>query len=460
MKLNTFEKRFVYIAFHQVFTVALILCVYAYDYVLRINIKQSEMAYLILAFFSLIGSIAAVSGFTVTELHIIKKQKAKKGIDKWNLESVFVIGAICVLLLLWPMLTIRIEKFSLPGLLIAVGVITYMIDVIILLCYTTIVHRVVRKQLLADTFLYKFFHMLVNYEKGIGIYELSQKSKEQMKLKETLQQMAEGELEVSLELDEFHGQEKEMALAINEIQSGLKEAVEARMKEEKMKADLITNVSHDIKTPLTSIVNYVELLKREKFESKDAERYVRIISDKAQRLKTLTEDLVEISRISSGNIQLDMQKIDFKELSYQAGGEFNERFETNNLTIITKLTPQNVMIEADGRQLYRIVENLYSNAAKYSLENTNVYVELMIEDTMAVFHIKNIAKYNIDLPSGDYRDLTERFVRGEVSRTTEGSGLGLSIAKTLTTLMGGKFAIKVVRDMFMAQVKFPIKNSY
>lgn len=459
MKLTVFEKRFVYIAFHQVFTVALILCVYAYDYVLRIDMIQSEIGYLIMAFFSLIASIAAIAGFTVVEMHIIKKQKNKKGLDKWNFEAVIFSGLICVLLLLWPMLSIQVERFSLPGLLIAVGVITYMIDVVLLLCYTTILHRVVRRQLWTDTFLYKLCQMLINYEKGISLYELSQKAKEQLKLKETLQRMAEGEFDLSLESDEFHGQEKEMAVAINEIQSGLKEAVEARMKEEKMKADLITNVSHDIKTPLTSIVNYVELLKREKLESEEAERYVRIISDKAQRLKTLTEDLVEISRISSGNIQLDMHMIDFKELLYQAGGEFNERFETNNLTIITKLTPQEVLIEADGRQLYRIVENLYSNAAKYSLENTNIYVELMLEDTMAVFRIKNIAKYNIEVPSGDYKDLTERFVRGEISRTTEGSGLGLSIAKTLTTLMGGKFAIRVDRDMFMAQVKFPIKNN-
>ena len=459
MKLNIFEKRFIYIAFHQVFTVALFLCVYAYDYTLRIDIKQSEMGYLILAFISLIGSIATVSGFTVTEMHIIKKQIEKKGLDKWNLETVIFMGLFSVSLLLWPMLTIQIKNFSLPGLLIAVGVITYMIDVIILLCYSTIVHRVVRKQLLKDTFLYKLRQIFINYEQGMGFYELSQKAKEQLKLKETLQRMAEGELDISLVAEDFHGLEKEMALAINEIQNGLKDAVEARMKDEKMKADLITNVSHDIKTPLTSILNYVELLKREQLESEDAERYVRIISEKAQRLKTLTEDLVEISRISSGNIKLDMHVIDFKELLYQAGGEFNERFEKNNLTIITKLTPQEVMIEADGRQLYRIVENLYSNAAKYSLENTNIYVELMVEDTMAVFHIKNIAKYSIEVPNGDYKDLTERFVRGEISRTTEGSGLGLSIAKTLTMLMGGRFAIKVERDMFMAQVKFPIKNS-
>lgn len=459
MKLNSFEKRFVYIAFHQVFTVALVIGVYAYDYALRIDTKQNEMAYLILAFFSLLGSIAAVAGYTVAEMHIVKKQYRKKGLDQCHLETVCIGTINIILLLLWPLLAVDIEKFTLPGLLITVGVIAYIIDVVILLFYTTIVHRVISKQLLSHTFLYKYWQMLIHYEKGIGLRELSQKSKEQIKLKETLEKMAEGDLELALDINDFHGQEKEMALAINQIQNGLKEAVEARMKDEKMKADLITNVSHDIKTPLTSIVNYVELLKREQLESEEANRYVHIISDKAQRLKILTEDLVEISRISSGNIQLDMQVIDFKELLYQAGGEFNERFEACNLTIITKMSPQSVLIEADGRQLYRIIENLYSNAAKYSLENTTIYVELMIEDTTAVFHIKNIAKYNIEVPSGNYKDLTERFVRGEISRTTEGSGLGLSIAKTLTVLMGGEFAIRVDRDMFMAQIKFPVKNS-
>ena len=228
------------------------------------------------------------------------------------------------------------------------------------------------------------------------------------------------------------------------------------MKDEKMKADLITNISHDIKTPLTSIVNYVELLKREELHNEVADNYVRIISDKAQRLKTLTEDLVEVSRISSGNIQLEKQVIDLMELLYQTGGEFNEKFEMNNLTIITKMPSNPVYIEADGRQLYRVMENLYSNAAKYSLENTTVYVELMVEDTTVVFRMKNIAKYNIELPSGDYADLTERFVRGEISRTTEGSGLGLSIAKTLTVLMGGEFVIRVHRDRFLVQIEFSL----
>lgn len=458
MKISAWDKRFVYMAGHQVLTVVLTICVFAYDYLLRIQGEQNEIAYIIIGFSSLLGSIASLSGFTVTESHIILKKREKKGLDKVYIELVVLVGGSIVSFLFWLLLSIDVTQFTLPGLMISVGIMGYFIDAVLLICYNTIMHRIVKKQLKTDSFFYKCGQMLYNYEKGVGIYELSRKSQEQIRIRETLQRIAEGELDISLELQEFHGMEKEMAEAINRIQGGLRDAVEARMKDEKMKADLITNVSHDIKTPLTSIVNYVELLKREKLESETAMKYVHIISDKAQRLKTLTEDLVEVSRISSGNIQLDKQTIDFMELLYQTGGEFNEKFEEKNLTIITKMSAQSVYIEADGRQLYRVLENLYSNATKYSLENTTVYVELMVENTIAVFRIKNIAKYNIEVPHGDYSDLTERFVRGEISRTTEGSGLGLSIAKTLTVLMGGEFAIRVDRDMFMAQIKFPVKK--
>ena len=231
-------------------------------------------------------------------------------------------------------------------------------------------------------------------------------------------------------------------------------AVEERVKTERMKADLITNVSHDIKTPLTSIVNYVELLKRENLQNEKADNYIRILDEKSQRLKQLTEDLVEASKISSGNIKLDMQTLNMVELLYQTGGEFNERFESRNLTIITKLPNKPMMVKADGRQLYRTIENLYINAAKYALENTRVYVELVENSGKAVFTIKNISKNELPMDEEQASDLTERFVRGEVSRTTEGSGLGLSIAKNLTNLMGGEFKIEIDGDLFIATVSY------
>lgn len=232
-----------------------------------------------------------------------------------------------------------------------------------------------------------------------------------------------------------------------------------RIRNERMKADLITNVSHDIKTPLTSIVNYVDLLKRENLENENAQNYIRILDEKSQRLKQLTEDLVEASKISSGNVKLDMQRIDMVELIYQTGGEFNERFEARDLTIVTKLPKGPVMVEADGRQLYRAIENLYTNAAKYALEKTRVHVELEVEDGVAIFSIKNISKAPLPESMDGQNDLTERFVRGEASRTTEGSGLGLSIAKNLTTLMNGKFQLKPDGDLFVATISFEVLSN-
>ena len=282
----------------------------------------------------------------------------------------------------------------------------------------------------------------------------TRKMRESAEIKKAIEKIATGALDTRLNLEDFHGQERELAEAVNSIRDGLKDAIEARIKNERMKADLITNVSHDIKTPLTSIVNYVDLLKRVEITDENARNYIRIIDEKANRLKVLTEDLVEASKISSGNIKLDIQRIDFVELIYQTGGEFNERFEAKDLTIVTKIPNESIFIEADGRQLYRVVENLYTNAAKYSLEKTRVYVEMFKNSDRVTFVMKNIAKNPENLSR--YTDLTDRFVRGEESRTTEGSGLGLSIAKNLTLLMGGEFAIKVEDDLFVATISFKI----
>ncbi len=235
-----------------------------------------------------------------------------------------------------------------------------------------------------------------------------------MRIQEALEAISEGALDTTLNVNEFHGQQKKVAEAVNHIRQGLMSSVNESLKNEKLKADLITNVSHDIKTPLTSIVNYVDLLKRENLENENAKYYIHVLEEKSQRLKQLTEDLVETSKITSGNVKLNMQKLDLVELLYQTGGEFNERFESRNLTIVTKIPSEQIFIYADGRQLYRSIENLYTNAAKYALENTRVYVELEKADTKAVFTIKNVSKNELDIVSNGNVDLTERFVRREV----------------------------------------------
>ena len=238
----------------------------------------------------------------------------------------------------------------------------------------------------------------------------------------------------------------------------MEQAVEESTKNERMKADLITNVSHDIKTPLTSIVNYISLLKREPIDNERAKGYIRILDEKAERLKQLTEDLVEASKVSSGNVKLDMQTIDLVEMVYQTAGEFDEKFESKGLTIVTKLPSTSVFILADGRQLYRVIENLYNNVAKYAMEHTRVYVEISSTEEIVSFSIKNVSEKSLAQENSQAGDLTERFTRGDASRTTEGSGLGLSIAKNLTHLMGGKFDISVDGDLFKATLTFANKS--
>ena len=217
---------------------------------------------------------------------------------------------------------------------------------------------------------------------------------------------------------------------------------------------MITNVSHDIKTPLTSIINYIDLIKREKVQDEKIQRYLEVLDQKSQRLKTLTEDLVEASKASSGNLKLEISDIDIVELVWQTNGEFEEKFEIRHLEMICHFPDEAIIIEADGRRLWRVLENLYNNAFKYAMMNSRVYIDIFKEDNMVYFTIKNVSENPLNIRADE---LTERFVRGDVARTTEGSGLGLSIAKNLTELQGGTFTLYIDGDLFKAQVGFPIK---
>lgn len=286
-------------------------------------------------------------------------------------------------------------------------------------------------------------------------YMILRKTVEQYQIRQGVEKIRDGALSEKIDLEELHGEERSLAEAINNIGEGLLHAVDDSTKNERMKADLITNVSHDIKTPLTSIINYVNLIKLEKIDNERVHGYIKILDEKSQRLKQLTADLVEASKISSGNVKLDMQVIDLVELVYQTSGEFNEKFEQKELTIVTKLPKTAVLIRADGRQLYRVIENLYNNVAKYALEKTRVYVDIAYAEEKVIFSIKNVSERSLARENSNAGDLTERFIRGDSSRTTEGSGLGLSIAKSLTVLMGGTFDITVDGDLFKAAITFP-----
>ena len=268
-----------------------------------------------------------------------------------------------------------------------------------------------------------------------------------------LKKITDGELQYKIPTEKLSGEQEQVADYINHIGEGLDAAVENSLKNERMKTELITNVSHDIKTPLTSILNYVNLMKMEKPESERMQNYLNVLEEKSQRLRQLTEDLVEASRISSGNITLQMTRINFVELIYQTAGEFNEKFEAKDLTTITKLPKESVVIMADGRRIWRVVENLYNNVAKYAMAHTRVYVTMETSEQKVIFSIKNISEQPLH---GSAAELTERFARGDESRTTEGSGLGLSIAQNLTTIMGGTFEVTLDGDLFSVTITFPL----
>lgn len=286
------------------------------------------------------------------------------------------------------------------------------------------------------------------------LYMLLREKIDYKRIIEGIERMADGDL--NYKIDEMGLQTDNMRLAVasNRIGDGLAEAVEKSIKDERMKTDLITNVSHDIKTPLTSIINYVDLLKRERIEDEKIRSYIDVLDSKSQRLKNLTDDLVEASKLSSGNIVLSMQEINLVELVNQANGEFSEKFELKNLAIVPTLPENPVMIEADGRRIWRVLENLYNNVAKYAMENTRVYVSVVSVLDRASFIIKNISDSPLNINA---EELTERFIRGDISRSTEGSGLGLSIAKSLTELMKGSFEIYLDGDLFRATVTFPLR---
>ena len=292
-------------------------------------------------------------------------------------------------------------------------------------------------------------------------YLLFKRSLEQEQIHTAIERLAAGETNYQVNLDEFEGRELKLAEGLNNISAGLDAALSEKVKSERLKADLITNVSHDIKTPLTSIINYVNLIKREPIEDEKILRYLDVLEQKSLRLKTLTEDLVEASKASSGNLTLEISDINLTELIYQTNGEFEEKFAAHRLELITSAPDETILIEADGRRLWRVLENLYNNAYKYAMEGSRIYADLAITESefgtrQVHFTIKNVSANPLNIRPDE---LTERFVRGDVARTTEGSGLGLSIAKSLTELQKGQFTISIDGDLFKVQLTFPVKES-
>ena len=274
----------------------------------------------------------------------------------------------------------------------------------------------------------------------------------QMKmLKDGAKRIASGNLNQKIPTDKMRWVFKEHAEDINRVADGIEIAVEEQMKSERFKTELITNVSHDIKTPLTSIINYVDLMKKEELTDPTMLEYVDVLDRQSARLKKLIEDLMEASKASTGNLDVNLEECDMGVLLTQLVGEFGDKLSANGLEAVVSKPEEPVMIMADGRHIWRVLDNLMNNICKYSQENTRVYVSLEENEKDVQIVFKNISKVALNIPSDQ---LMQRFVRGDSSRHTEGSGLGLSIARSLTELMNGTLRLDIDGDLFKVTLKF------
>lgn len=266
-------------------------------------------------------------------------------------------------------------------------------------------------------------------------------------------QLSEGDLSTPVDTKRLFGAFRRYGQAMNRLQSGMESAVQEQMRAERMKTELITNVSHDIKTPLTSIVNYVDLLKKEDIPSPAAREYIIVLDRQSKRLKKLTEDLVEASKASSGALPVDLQPTDVSVLFSQITGEYQDRLADCHLTLVTQPPAGQPVVLADSKLLSRVMDNLVSNICKYAMPETRVYVSGVTADGQMTMSFKNISRAELNISPDE---LMERFVRGDTSRHTEGSGLGLSIARSLVHLMGGTFRLSIDADLFRADVTLPL----
>ena len=274
----------------------------------------------------------------------------------------------------------------------------------------------------------------------------------QMKdVKKNLKAAALGKYEDMCEIKNALPQIKDYMTAIDDIEVGQRNAAERLLKSERMKTELITNVSHDLRTPLTSIVNYVDLLDREKLDNEKAAEYIEVLKRQSAKLKKLTDDLIEVSKATSGNIEMKLEDCDVSVLIGQAEGEFSDKLKARDLKLEISGTEEPVNVTADGRYLWRVFDNLLSNITKYAMPGSRVYIDVVKKDEHTSVIFKNISEEKLNITADE---LMERFVRGDSSRSTEGSGLGLSIADSLMKMMKGSLEITVDGDLFKAECRF------
>lgn len=328
--------------------------------------------------------------------------------------------------------------------------------VIVMLCYALGNCVIMGVLVLAPYYGYQKTGLLAGvgllFFNGLCLYWFIRALRSLKEIMVSVKESSKGNYSYPLDLNKISPSFLNFAEDVENIQVGLKNAVADAVKGERMKTELITNVSHDLKTPLTSIISYADLLKKEKLENESAAAYVEILYEKSYRLKRLIEDLIEASKASSGNLTVTKMRVDYKQLTMQALGEMEDKMAAAGLSLKISC-PEPVYIDADGGHMWRILENLFSNVIKYSMPNSRVYVDIFQMDGYGILVMKNISATPIDF---DETRLTDRFVRGDASRSTEGSGLGLSITQSLAEIQDGSFGIQVDGDLFKAIVSIPL----
>ena len=286
---------------------------------------------------------------------------------------------------------------------------------------------------------------------GGALYLLLNMIRQMRTLSAAGQAMANGDLSYCVDTSNMKREFREHGENLNSIGRGMAIAVNERMKSERFKTELITNVSHDLKTPLTSIVTYIDLLQKEDIQDEKAKEYIDTIARQSKKLKKLTEDLIDASKASSGALNVNMERVNISELLRQSSAEYGERMEAVNITPVVNMPEEDIYVRADGRLLWRVVENLLQNICRHGMPGTRAYLEARTENGRAVVSFKNISQQQLNIP---VEELLERFVQGDESRSRGGSGLGLSIAESLTELMKGKLKLSLDGDLFKVELWF------
>ena len=286
---------------------------------------------------------------------------------------------------------------------------------------------------------------------GCALYFLLNMIRQMRTLSAAGQAMANGDLGYCVDTSDMKREFREHGENLNSIGRGMAIAVNERMKSERFKTELITNVSHDLKTPLTSIVTYIDLLQKEDIQDEKAKEYIDTIARQSKKLKKLTEDLIDASKASSGALNVNMERVNISELLRQSSAEYGERMEAVNITPVVNMPEEDIYVRADGRLLWRVVENLLQNICRHGMPGTRAYLEARTENGRAVVSFKNISQQQLNIP---VEELLERFVQGDESRSRGGSGLGLSIAESLTELMKGKLKLSLDGDLFKVELWF------